>query len=84
MMDAEFQVSMPASIEAFVRQRMPQATRIELCYTPQHIVVRRGWEPIPSGCAPGAEDTVTKLASLANQTVDGITNRSAPSSSPLN
>ncbi len=66
MMDAEFQVSMPASIEAFVRQRMPQATRIELCYTPQHIVVRRGWEPIAPGCQPGAEDAVTTLAATVS------------------
>lgn len=58
---AQFQVSMPASIEAFVQQRLPQASRIELCYTPQHIVVRRGWEPIATGCQPGADDTVTAL-----------------------
>lgn len=59
---AQFQVSMPASIEAFVRQRLPQATRIELCYTPQHIVVHRGWEPIAPGCMPGADDTVLAIA----------------------
>ncbi|WP_245213746.1 DUF2145 domain-containing protein [Rhodoferax sp. AJA081-3] len=61
IIDAQYQVSMPASIEAFVQQRLPQATRIELCYTPQHIVVRRGWEPITPGCQPGADDTVTAL-----------------------
>ena len=61
IVDAEFQVSMPASIEAFVQQRLPQASRIELCYTPQHIVVHRGWDSITPGCLPGAEDTVTTL-----------------------
>ena len=62
IVDARLQVSMPASIEAFVRQRLPEATRIELCYTPKHIVVRRGWQPIAPGCQPGAEDTVLPLA----------------------
>lgn len=60
--DAQFQVSMPASIEAFVQQRFPEATRMEVCYTPQHIVVRRGLEPIAPGCQPGAQDTVLPLA----------------------
>ncbi len=58
IVDAQFQVSMPASIDAFIQQRLPQATRLELCYTPRHIVVRRGWEPIAPGCQPGAQDTV--------------------------
>lgn len=61
IVDAQFQVSMPASIEAFVHQRLPQATRIELCYAPHHIVLRRGWEPIAPGCQPGAQDTVVPL-----------------------
>ena len=56
--DAQFQVSMPASIDAFVRQRWPGSTRIELCYNRQHIVVRRGWESIADGCTPGAQDSV--------------------------
>ena len=61
IVDARLQVSMPASIEAFIHQRMPAAARIELCYTPKHIVVHRGWEPIAPGCQPGAEDTVVPL-----------------------
>ncbi len=61
---AQFQVSMPASIDAFVRKRWPESTRLELCYTPQHIVVRHGWEPIGPGCQPGFEDTVMPLAAL--------------------
>jgi len=55
---AQYQVSMPASIDAFVQKQWPESTRIELCYTPQHIVVRRGWEPIASGCTPGTDDSV--------------------------
>jgi len=51
---AQFQVSMPAYIDAFVRQHWPDSTRIELCYNRQHIVVRRGWEPKVDDCTPGA------------------------------
>lgn len=81
MVDAQFQVSMPASIEAFVQQRLPEATRIELCYTAQHIVVRHGWVPIAAGCKPGNEDTVTQLASPVNQATAASANLpSAPSS----
>lgn len=62
IVDAQYQVSMPSSIEAFVHNHLPDATRIELCYTPQHIVVHRGWEAIAPGCKPGADDTVAVLA----------------------
>nr|WP_295768882.1 DUF2145 domain-containing protein [Rhodoferax sp.] len=62
IVDARFRVSMPASIEGFVHQRLPEATRIELCYTPQHIVVHRGWDAITPGCKPGADDAVMALA----------------------
>lgn len=55
---AQYQVSMPASIDAFVQERWPDASRIELCYTPQHIVVHHGWDPIAPGCTPGTTDTV--------------------------
>lgn len=61
---AQFQVSMPQSLEAFVRQRYPQANRIEICYTPQHIIVRRGWEPIADGCTPASSDSVTAMPAL--------------------
>ena len=58
---AQFRVSMPAAIEGFVRQRVPGATRVEICHTEKHVVVRRGWEPIANGCVPGVGDTVTAL-----------------------
>lgn len=54
-------VSMPASIEAFVRQRLPAAQRIEICHAEHRVVVRRGWEPIAEGCTPSAEDSVIML-----------------------
>jgi hypothetical protein len=56
-----YQVSMPASIEAFVRQRLPQAQRIEICHADRRVVLRRGWEPIAEGCQPAPDDTVITL-----------------------
>lgn len=58
---AHYRISMPASIEAFVRDTVPGATRMEFCHTDRHIVVRRGWEPIAEGCVPGEQDTVMAL-----------------------
>jgi hypothetical protein len=56
-----FQVSLPATIEAFVRDRMPQAQRIELCHDERQVVVRRGWRPIADGCREDAGDRVVSL-----------------------
>lgn len=53
-----FRVSMPDAVEAFVRQRLPQATRVELCHNAQHIVVHPGWSPVGEGCVPTEGDTV--------------------------
>ncbi len=58
---AHYRVSMPASIEAFVQAQVPGATRLELCHTERHVVIRRGWEPIAEGCVPGQRDTVITL-----------------------
>jgi hypothetical protein len=59
---AQFRVSMPASIEAFVHQRSPEATHIELCYTAQQVVLRRSWQPIAQGCVAQDGDEVIELA----------------------
>lgn len=56
------QVNVPASIEAFVRRRAPQARRVELCHTQERIVIRRGWEPLGAACEPAAGDEVIALA----------------------
>lgn len=56
------QVSVPASIEAFVRRQAPQTRRVELCHTQERIVVRRGWEPLGAACEPMAGDEVIPLA----------------------
>jgi hypothetical protein len=56
-----FRTSLPASIEAFVRARWPQAERIELCHAESRVVLRRGWTPIEAGCVPAAGDRVIAL-----------------------
>jgi hypothetical protein len=58
---AVYQVSMPASIEAFVRGRVPGATRVELCHAGRRVVVHRGWGSIGEGCQPGEGDEVIAL-----------------------
>jgi hypothetical protein len=60
--ESQFRVSMPESIASFVHTRLPEATRIELCYTAQQVVVHRGWDAIADGCRPGAGDVVTAWA----------------------
>jgi hypothetical protein len=56
-------VSVPASIEDFVRRRVPQAHRVELCHDRRHIVVHRGWAPLGPGCTPAPGDEVILLDS---------------------
>jgi hypothetical protein len=56
-----FRISLPASIEAFVRQRLPGARRIELCHDGRRVVVRRGWVPIEAGCVASGDDRVIAL-----------------------
>ncbi len=56
-----FRTSLPASIEAFVREHVPGAERIELCHDSQQVVIRRGWTPIADGCVPADGDRVITL-----------------------
>ena len=53
--------TLPRSIEAFVREQVPQAERIELCHDRQRIVVRRGWVPIADTCEPAPGDEVIEF-----------------------
>jgi hypothetical protein len=55
------QVSLPATLETFVRQRAPEAERVELCHNARQIVVHRGWTPVADGCVAGDGDTVVGL-----------------------
>lgn len=53
--------SLPTSLEAFVRTRMPDAERVELCHDTRRIVLRRGWKPLDDACTPQAGDEVMAL-----------------------
>ena len=55
------QVSLPASLEAFVHQRWPAAERMEFCHADGRAVLHRGWTPVAEGCAPGPGDEVFAL-----------------------
>ncbi len=57
----KLQISLPTSIEAFVRQRLPGSERIEICHDDKHIVVHRGWTAIAEGCRPAFDDKVIAL-----------------------
>jgi len=54
-------VSLPASLEAFVRQRLPEAQRTEFCHDGRQVVVRSGWTPIADGCRAAAGDRVLPI-----------------------
>lgn len=56
-----YRVSMPSSLEAFARQRWPQARRVEMCLAGSRVVVRQGWTPITEGCEAEAGDRVLSL-----------------------
>lgn len=56
-----YRVSMPSSLEAFARQRWPQARRVELCQAGTRVVVRQGWAPIADGCQAEPGDRVVVL-----------------------
>lgn len=64
LVESQFRVSMPESIASFVHARLPQATRIELCYTTHHVVVHHGWDSIAAGCQAGNGDVVMPLQVL--------------------
>ncbi|HMN80617.1 MAG TPA: DUF2145 domain-containing protein [Burkholderiaceae bacterium] len=56
-----YRVSMPASIETFVRRQHPDAQRIEFCHTDSHVLIRHGWQPIAAGCEPQPGDTMVPV-----------------------
>lgn len=58
-----YRVSMPASIENFVRSAVPGTSRLELCHSARtsQIVLRRGWAALGDGCLAEPGDDVTSL-----------------------
>ncbi len=61
-----FRTSLPATIEAFVRERVPGVQRIELCHDSRQVVIRRGWTPIADGCVPAQGDRVIALDGVSH------------------
>jgi hypothetical protein len=57
----QVRTSVPATIEAFVRQRVPDVQRLEFCLNGERVVMRRGWMPLPEGCVSGEGDEVMAL-----------------------
>jgi len=53
--------SLPPAIEAFVHERVPGASRIEMCHDGPKAVIRRGWEPFAQGCRAQAGDRTLDL-----------------------
>jgi hypothetical protein len=56
-----FQLTLPRSLEVFVRQRWPEARRIALCHAGDQVLVRRGWAPLPEDCRASPGDEVRTL-----------------------
>jgi len=60
----QFDVSLPASIGAFVQRRFPASRRISLCHDRVQMVVRPGWgddPPVDAGCRAGDGDRVIRF-----------------------
>lgn len=57
----KLRVSLPSTVEAFVREQLPGSERIELCHDGRQVVVHRGWTSIADGCRPGDGDRVFPL-----------------------
>jgi hypothetical protein len=53
--------SLPAAIESFVQERLPGATRIEMCHDGAKAVIRHGWKPLQEGCRAQPGDRVIDL-----------------------
>lgn len=61
VLSLQLKVSLPTTLEAFVRQQVPGAQRLELCHDGAQAVLRRGWQPMGPGCQAAPGDTVFRL-----------------------
>lgn len=55
------QTSLPQGIDAFARQRWPEARRIEFCHGAQGVVWHEAAAPLDAACQPAAGDSVLRL-----------------------
>lgn len=56
-----FQVSLPTSLETFLRTQIDETSHVEMCHDERHVVVRRDGAPMGEGCTPGPGDEVLPL-----------------------
>ena len=59
--EMKLHISLPSTIETFVRERFPASERVELCHDERRVVIHRGWTPVAAGCVPGDGDRVVPL-----------------------
>lgn len=76
------QLSLPSSLEAYVRRRWPAARRLELCHDGARVVVREGWTPLDASCTAAAGDEEVALEAPAGPAFGPQAPRSAPVSPP--
>jgi hypothetical protein len=57
----KLKVSLPSSVEQFLRQRWPESERVEVCHSATQVVVHHGWSPVAEGCVAGPGDRVVTL-----------------------
>jgi hypothetical protein len=55
------QVSLPSTLEAFMRQRLPASARVEICHDDKQVVIHQGWQPVADGCRAGDGDRVVRF-----------------------
>ncbi|MFA9216848.1 MAG: hypothetical protein ACEQSK_07050, partial [Sphingomonadaceae bacterium] len=57
----QLKISLPATLETFIHQRLPDSQRVEVCHNGRQIVIHHGWTPVAAGCQAGPEDRVLPL-----------------------
>jgi hypothetical protein len=60
--ERQLRISLPSTLEAFARERLPGSERVELCHNGRQVVIHHGWSPIAAGCVAGEGDRVVALA----------------------
>lgn len=61
LLQLRMRTTLPTSLENFVRQRLPDAQRMEICHDTRRIVLRRGWGSLDDACTPREGDEVVAL-----------------------
>jgi len=57
----QFSLSLPRSIEAFVKDQWPETIRIEFCQHDDQVTIRQGWQALDAQCSPGDQDRQIRL-----------------------